>query len=139
VSEENKILARRFIEEVFNDGNLDAIEELLDPDWVTHDPNMPEDPRGHEGARQFAKGCRSAFPDLHISIKDQLAEGDEVATRWTARGTHQGEAVGTPPSGNQVTVVGMTIDRISGGKLVETWDSYDALGMMQQIGAIPST
>ncbi len=80
---------------------------------------------------------RSAFPDTQITIEDQLAEGDMVATRWTARGTHQGELMGVPPSGNRVEVAGITISRIEGGKIEEDWDNYDALGMMQQIGAIP--
>jgi steroid delta-isomerase-like uncharacterized protein len=82
---------------------------------------------------------RSAFPEVHIEIEDQIAEGDKVASRWVARGTHEGDLMGLPPSGKQVTVVGMTIDRVAEGKVAETWDSYDALGMMQQIGAIPST
>jgi steroid delta-isomerase-like uncharacterized protein len=137
MSEENKALARRNIEEVFNEGNLATIDELIDPDWVNHDPTNPEGFRGIEGAKQFVEVYRSAFPDVHITIEEQVAEGDMVATRWTARGTHQGELSGIPASGNQVTVRGMSMDRISGGKIVETWDNYDALGMMQQIGAIP--
>ena len=80
---------------------------------------------------------RGAFPDAQIIIEDQLAEGDMVATRWTARGTHQGELLGVPPSGNRVEVAGMTISRAEGGKIAEEWNNYDALGLMQQIGAIP--
>ena len=137
VSEENKALSRRFIEEVFNEGNMSTIDELIDPDWVEHDPTNPEEVRGIEGARQFVEGFRSAFPDVKVTIEEQVAEGDMVATRWTARGTHQGELDGIPASGNQVTVQGMSMDRISGGKFVETWDLYNALGMLQQVGAIP--
>src|SRR4051812_44110281 len=98
-AEENKALARRFLEEVFNEGNLAAIDELIDPDWVQHDPAMPEELRGIEGARQLVEVYRAAFPDLHITVEDQVAEGDKVATRWTARGSHQGELMGIPPSG----------------------------------------
>jgi steroid delta-isomerase-like uncharacterized protein len=79
-----------------------------------------------------------AFPDAQITVEDQIAEGDKVITRWTGRGTYQGEFTGVPPSGNRVETAGMTIDRFSGGKIAETWTIYDALGMMQQIGAIPS-
>jgi steroid delta-isomerase-like uncharacterized protein len=135
--EENKALVHRFIE-VFNDGNLDTLDEIIGSDWVDHDPAMPEELRGLEGARQLVEGYRSAFPDLHVTIEVQVAEGDEVATRFTARGTHQGDLMGILPTGNQVTVQGISIERISGGKIVETWDYYDALGMMQQIGAMPS-
>ena len=138
-TEENKVLARRFLEEVFSEGNLDAIDELFAPDWVDHDAARPEALHGSEGARQLVEGYRGAFPDLHITVEDQVAEGEKVVTRWTARGTHQGELLGIPPSGNQVTITGITIDRFSGGKMVESWDNYDALGMMQQIGAIPKS
>jgi steroid delta-isomerase-like uncharacterized protein len=78
-----------------------------------------------------------AFPDAEVTIEDQLAEGDKVVTRWTGRGTHQGELMGVPPSGNRVEVPGITISRIEGGKIVEEWENYDALGMMQAIGAVP--
>ncbi len=79
----------------------------------------------------------SAFPDAEITIEDQLAEGDMVATRWTGRGTHQGELMGVQPSGNRVEVMGNSISRIEDGKIVEEWNIYDALGMMQAIGAVP--
>ena len=81
---------------------------------------------------------RSAFPDVHMEIEDQIAEGDRVATRWVASGTHEGDLMGISPTGNRVTVAGTTIDRIADGQIAETWDNYDALGMMQQVGAIPS-
>ena len=136
MSEENKALARRWAD-IFNQGNLDLVDEIYDPDYVDHDPTMPEDVRGVEGAREFYSMYRSAFPDTQITIEDQLAEGDMVSTRWTARGTHQGELMGVPPSGNRVEVMGVTISRIEGGKIVEEWDIYDALGMMQAIGAVP--
>jgi steroid delta-isomerase-like uncharacterized protein len=79
-----------------------------------------------------------AFPDAQITVEDQIAEGDKVVTRWTGRGTHQGEFMGVPPSGNRVEIAGMTLDRFSRGKIAESWTNYDALGMMQQIGAMPS-
>lgn len=137
MSEENKALVRRFLDETWNKGNLDVIDELVAPDWVGHDPTSPEGAQGPEGTRQFLEMYQSAFPDTQMTVEDQVAEGDKVATRWTARATHQGELMGIPPSGNRIEVTGISIDRIVDGKVVESWDNYDALGMMQQIGAIP--
>ena len=94
--------------------------------------------RGPEGAKETAKMYRNAFPDVQLSIEDQVAEGDKVVTRWIGSGTHQGEMMGIAPTGNQVRVDGMTISRIEDGKIVEEWEIYDALGMMQQLEAIPS-
>jgi steroid delta-isomerase-like uncharacterized protein len=136
-AEENKALVRRSFEEVFNQGNLDAIEEIFASDYVLHDPTSPEEIRGIEGMRQYVSMYRTAFPDLQQTIEDQIAEGEKVATRLTGRGTHQGELMGFPPTGNRVEAVGIVINRISGGKIAESWANYDALGMMQQIGAVP--
>ena len=139
MSEQNKAIARRAIEEVFSaKGNLDVADEIFAPNYVHHDPASPEDIRGPEGAKEFAGMYRTAFPDVQLSTQEQIAEGDMVVTRWVANGTHQGEIMGIAPSGNRVTVAGTSIDRIVDGKIEETWDNYDALGMMQQIGAIPS-
>jgi steroid delta-isomerase-like uncharacterized protein len=137
MSEENKALARRWAEDVMNQRNLDALDEIYTSNFVNHDPAMPEDVRGVEGAREFYSMYQNAFPDAQITIEGQLAEGDMVATRWTGRGTHQVELLGVPPSGNWVEVTGITISRIEGGKVAEEWNNYDALGMMQAIGAIP--
>jgi steroid delta-isomerase-like uncharacterized protein len=137
MSEENKQKARRFLEEAFNEGNLGVVDEIVASDYVLHDPAIPEEIRGPEGVKGFVQMYRSAYPDTDITVEDQIAEGDDVVTRWTARGTHQGELMGIPPSGNRVEVTGITVDRFAGGQFVESWTSYDALGMMQQIGAIP--
>jgi len=138
MSEENKDLARRFMEEAYNKGNVDFIDEVVASDYVAHDPNSPEGTGGGaDGAKQFVETYRSAFPDLQMTVEDLIAEGDKVVVRWTARGTHQGELMGIPPSGNRVEVTGISVDRIEGGKFVEGWSNYDALGMMQQIGAVP--
>jgi steroid delta-isomerase-like uncharacterized protein len=139
VSEENKALIRREVEEVFSaQGDLEVADEIFAPEYVSHDPQSPEDVRGPEGAKEFAMMYRNAFPDVQLSIEDQVAEGDKVVTRWIGRGTHQGELMGVAPTGNQVRVAGMTISRIEEGKIVEEWEIYDTLGMMQQLGAIPS-
>ena len=139
MSEENKAIARRALEEIFSaQGDLDVADELIAPNYIGHDPVSPEDVHGPEGVKEFASMYRNAFPDVQMSVEDQIAEGDMVATRWIASGTHQGELMGIAPSGNRVTVSGTSIERIVNGKIEETWDNYDALGMMQQIGAIPS-
>lgn len=138
MSEENKALARRWFEELFNQEELDVADEILAQGHLDHDPTLPDTSDGPEGSKETVRLYRGAFPDTHITVEDQIAEGDLVVTRWTARGTHQGDLMGVPPSGNQATVEGITINRISDGKIAESWANYDALGMMQQIGAIPS-
>ena len=136
-AEENKALARRWFGDLFNTGNLEVTDEIIAPDHVNHDPTLPDIPTGPEGQKQIVNLYRGAFTNAHISVEDQLAEGDRVVTRWTGSGTHQGELMGVAPTGNQVRITGITINRVSGGKIVESWSNYDALGMMQQIGAIP--
>jgi steroid delta-isomerase-like uncharacterized protein len=138
VSEENKALVRRWYEELFNEGNLDVADEIVSSNHISHDPTLPDLPVGPDGQKQLVNFYRGAFPDARIAIEDQMAEGDKVTTRWTGRGNHQGELMGVAPTGNQVSVSGISISRISEGKIEETWTIYDALGMMQQIGAVPS-
>ncbi len=135
--EENKAVVRRFLEEVFSKGNLELVDELFAPNYVLHDPAVPGEVRGPEGIKQYVDMYRSAYPDTRFTVEDQIAEGDRVVTRWTGRGTHQGELMGIPPTGQEVTVTGIEFDRVSGGKLEETWVNYDAMGMMQQLGVIP--
>ena len=135
-AEENKALARRVLEEMFNKGNLDVADDLLAPDYVDHDPAMPEDIHGPEGFKEYVGAYRSAFYDLHPEIEEQIAEGDLVATRWTGTGTHDGELAGIPPTGKRVTLPGMEIVRISGGKLVEGWEGYDSMNLMRQLGVM---
>lgn len=136
-AEENKAIVRREIEEIFNRGNLDEANEIYAPDYVGHDPSSPEEVRGIKEAKQYAAAYREAFPDLEATTEDQIAEGDKVASRYTFRGTHQGELMGIASSGNRVEVTGMVISRIEGGKIAEDWSNYDALGLMQQLGVIP--
>lgn len=138
MSETNKALVRRWFEELFNEGRLEVADEIVAPDHVDHDPTLPDTPAGPEGVKASVSLYHGAFPDAHITIEDQIAEGDKVVTRWTGRGTHRGDLMGVPPGGNKVTVAGVTINRISGGRIAESWDNYDALGMMQQVGAIPT-
>lgn len=138
MSAENKALARRLVEEAFNAGRLDVTDELVASDFVGHDPALPEEVRGPAGVKESIAGYRTAFPDIRVTIEDQIADGDYVVTRWSAKGTHQGELMGMPATGKQATVTGITIDRIVDGRIAESWDNWDTLGMMQQLGAIPA-
>jgi steroid delta-isomerase-like uncharacterized protein len=123
---------------MFVQGRLEVANELVADGWISHDPATPESPTGPEGIKQLVSGYRGAFPDLSFSIDDQIAEGDRVVTRWTARGTHEGDLWGIGATGKQGTVTGITIDRIEDGKIAETWTNWDTLGLMQQIGVVPS-
>ena len=133
MSEENKALARRSWEAP---DNLDVIDEVYAPDLVWHDPG--QEIQGTAEAKQFIAMYKSAFPDLSVTVEDEIAEGDKVVTRWTIRGTHQGEIEEFgPPTGRQVEMKGISISRIEGGKIVEEWNSYDNLGVIQQLGLVP--
>ena len=139
MSEENKALTRRswqIVTEESLDTLEDALKEVYANDIVLHEPD--EDVHGIEGLKQFVSMIRSAVPDLRIAVEDEMAEGDKVVSRWRAQGTHQGELMGAAPTGNQVRITGITIHRIEEGKIVEEWENWDALGLMQQIGAVPS-
>ena len=136
MSEENKILARDSWEKTVNQRDLDAIEEIYAPDFVWHQPD--QDIRGYEQARQFVSTFFDAFPDINITVEDTIAEGDQVVTRYTIRGTHRGETEEFgPPTGRQMELEGITIHRIEDGKIVEEWERYDNLSAMQQLGLVP--
>ncbi len=136
--EQLKAIARREIEEVFNAGDLDVVDELYAAEYVGHDPALPEPVRGPAGVKEQVSGYRAAFPDLRLTAETMLAEGDRVVIRWTAVGTHEGELFGVAPTGRQATVTGISLTRIVGGRIVEDWTSWDALGLMQQLGALPA-
>lgn len=137
MSEENKALIQRFVEEAFNRGNLDVIDEIYAPKFFSYDLGAEEE-RSPEDAKQFVSMYRSAFPDGRTTIEDLIAEGDKVAYRWTYRGTHQGELIGITPTGREVTITGITINRISEGGIQEEWNNFDQLGMLQQLGVVPT-
>lgn len=134
--EERKAMVRR-VYEAFSSGDLDALDELLDPNFVDHNP-IPGQAPGAEGVKQTIAMFRSGFPDLRATVEDLIAEGHTVASRLTYRGTHQGEFMGMPATGKQVTVSWMDIMRIDGGRITERWGNGDELGMLQQLGAIPA-
>jgi steroid delta-isomerase-like uncharacterized protein len=137
-AEENKRISRRVAEEGFSQGRMEVIDELVAENFVNHDPGAPPDlPPGREGLKALAGFYRSAFPDAQLTIEDLIAEGDKVVSRYTARGTHQGDFAGIPATGRQITATGITIDRIEGGKIVESWNEFNQFGLLQQLGAIP--
>lgn len=134
--EDNEAAVRAFFA-VAEDGNLDALDTIVSPDYVLHDPGSPEEIHGVKGARDLVRMYRTAMAGLRVTIEHQFSDGDYVATRFTARGTHEGEFMGVPPTGKDVTVACMTISRCHGGKVVEEWELSDALGALRQIGALP--
>lgn len=138
MSTENKNIGRRFIEEGFNRGNLAAADEIIAANFTNHDPGTPELPSGPDGYKQLVSTYRAAYPDLHLTVDDVLAEGDKVVVRWTARGTNNGELMGMPPTGKQVTTTGISILAIAGGKVTEQRVNWDTLGMLQQLGVVPT-
>jgi steroid delta-isomerase-like uncharacterized protein len=135
--EENKALFKRWFEDVVNANDYSKVEELLAPNYRAHFPGAPEaiDRDGHRGMVEL---FAAAFPDWEEQIQDVIAEGDRVVLRVTAGGTHEGEFQGIAPSGKQVAITGMGIVRIENGQIAESWWEFDAIGLMQQLGAIPA-
>ena len=133
MSEENKALVRRAWEAP---NNPDILEEVYASDLVWHEPD--QDIQGMEQAKQFISMYKTAFPDQNATVEEVIAEGHWVVVRWTIRGTHQGEIEEFgPPTGKQAELQGITIHRIEGGKIVEEWNRYDNLGLLQQLGRAP--
>jgi steroid delta-isomerase-like uncharacterized protein len=138
-TEDNKALVRRVMEEAMNNGNLASADQLVATDYVYRAPGSPE-LRGPEGLKQNVMLYRNAFPNVHLAIDEMTAEDDRVVVCWTASGTHQGALMGIPPTGSSVSgIKGITVARCAAGKMVESTDVFDMLGILQQIGAVPST
>jgi steroid delta-isomerase-like uncharacterized protein len=133
-----KEIARRVAEDPWR-GKLDETLELIGEDAVAHVAGSPAPLTGKDGFREFVTTYLTAFPDGAITVDDQVAEGDTVASRWTGRGTNTGELMGIPPTGKQITVEGISFTRITDAKVRETWITWDTFAMMQQLGAVPET
>jgi steroid delta-isomerase-like uncharacterized protein len=137
MSQENIAASKRLIEEAFNQGNLDVIDELVADDFVDHDPLLGD--QDVAGAKQSIAGYREAFPDIHFDIDDVFAAGDKVVYRWTGNGTFENELMGLQPTHEKGDPVrGVTIDRFEGGKVAESWTHFDTLTLMRNVGAVPS-
>jgi len=136
MAEENKALVcRRFAE--LDKGNWQIVDDLIAVDYIDHNPPLPDMAPGREGVKQANAILRAAFPNARHTIEDQIAAGDKVVTRVTARATFQGEILGIPPNGKVITIEGIAIHRIAGGQFVEHWAMMDKLGLYQQLGVIP--
>jgi steroid delta-isomerase-like uncharacterized protein len=139
MSEQNKAIAARIPLEVFNQGKLEVVDEVIADNNVDHSTRPPGVPSGKEGVKILAKSLRSAFPDLKIVIDLQVAEGDLVVQHATSTGTMKGEFAGMPPSGKTAKWEAIHISRIKDSKVVEHWMVQDQLGMLQQLGFMPAT
>jgi steroid delta-isomerase-like uncharacterized protein len=135
-AKDTKELTRYAFDEVWNKGNFDVLDEIMSPDSEFHVPGWG-DIRGPDDFREFASTTRAAFPDFRIEIEEQIAEGDRIATRWTWQGTHRGEFMGVAPTGQKVTVPGITMGRVSEDGRGDSWILADMLGLLHQLGAIP--
>jgi steroid delta-isomerase-like uncharacterized protein len=134
--EENKAIARRWGEEIWGKGSLAAVDELFAPNFAFNYPAPGVTP-DLKGYKQTVTNLSTPFANIQCTAEDVVAEGDKVAVRWIWRGTHKGEFMGIPATGKQVTITGISILRIAGGKIVEEWGEMNSLGMMQQLGAFP--
>lgn len=132
-----KELSRRIFEEVWNNQNLSAADEMIASTFVDHDPQSSV--QGIEGYKQFVRYYLTAFPDSHFTVEDEISEGQMVVTRWTVNGTHTGSLGAIPATGRKVSVTGISCARVENGKVVEAWSNWDTLGMMQQLGILSAT
>jgi steroid delta-isomerase-like uncharacterized protein len=132
-----KEIARQLTEEPWK-GNIDGVIGYIADDYVGHQPGAPE-VRGKAGFKEFVGAYVAGFPNGTIVVDDQIAEGDTVTTRWTARGTNTGALMGMAPTGKDVTVSGITYSKIADGQVRESWVSWDTLSMLQQLGAVPES
>lgn len=137
--ERNKEIGRRVLVEVWGEGKLEVIDELYAPEYVDHVSRGPEPTTvsGPDGLKAAVTMFRTAFPDLHYEVDEQVAEGDVVVSRFSAAGTHMEPFLGAEPTGRRIAYTGIDINRIRDGRIVESWVQYDALGLLQQLGIVP--
>ncbi len=133
-NEENETVVRACFENA-SQGNFDTLDEIVAPDYVLH----PDDVRGADGLKEMVEGYRNALSGLRVVIDQQFSEGDYVATRFTIRGTHDGDLMGTPPTGKDVAFTGITVSRCQAGRIAGEWGITDTLSLLGQVGAVPET
>ena len=138
VTRELETALRRLFEDVWNGADPDTADELVHVDYVIHDRELAGELRGPALYRALAGATREIFPDATFAIEDVVVEGETTAIRWTMTGTHEGHAFGIEPTGVQVELPGVEFDRFEDGKLVETWTQSDEVGLLEQLGALPS-
>jgi predicted ester cyclase len=134
--EENKAVVSRVATDIWNRGDLDVTSEVMVANAKYHGPHMPNGIGDRENWRQAIAMYRSAFPDSHVTFEELIGAGDMVVGRWSATGTHTGQLPGVAPAGKRIAIGGITIYRLSGGKIVEAWEQLDMLGMWQQLGVL---
>jgi len=134
----NKRIGRLVLEDMWGKGRLDIADAYYAPDYVDHVGKGPEagEVRGAAGIKQAVTMFRTAFPDLTYTVEDEIAEGDLVMARFSARGTHLGTFLGVAPTGRSITYTGIDVNRIRDGRIVQSWVQYDALGLLQQLGVV---
>jgi steroid delta-isomerase-like uncharacterized protein len=137
MSSHNKELSDRIFQEVWNERKLEAIDDLIATDYIHNDTQPVGVRRGIDAYKEFVNLYLDAFPDLRFTIQDVISADDKVVTRWSVTGTHNGDLPGLPRTGRAISLSGITIGRVSEAKFAESWNNWDALGMMQQLGAIP--
>ena len=130
-------LSRRIFDEVWNKRNLDIADELIADEFVTHDPRGTTQ-KGPQGYKEFVREYTTAFPDLHFTIDDMVADESTVATRWTVTGTHRAPLYGIPATGRNVTMSGVVYSKFKNGKFVVSYSFWDSLSLMKQLGVVPS-
>lgn len=135
--DEIRRLMERYFQEVWNEGRLEVLDEILTPDYVNHTPSGPPPAPGPEGLKPIVEAIRSAFPDLEYTIEDMVVADDKVAVRTTMRGTQSGPLFGMPASGKSIEVGQMNIEWLRDGRIAEHWRRTDDVAMMRQLGQLP--
>ena len=138
MSDENKTIVRQLYEEVWNKRRLELVEEIISPSHALHDPNLTDSAIGPEAYKRQVTRFVTAFPDLRLNVEDVFGEKDKLAVAWTISGTHKGEFMGIPATDKRVSVDGITLNHIVDGKIMDSYISWDALGLIQQLGGAPA-
>lgn len=137
-TEANKTIVQNYFEQVWNNGRLDYLDDCLAEDVVEHPAQQIPGLNGRDSLKAIIGGARGSLPDIEITLHDSIAEGSKVVSRYTMTATHQNEFMGAPPTGKHLTVTGAAIYRLAGGRIVEIWNFIDTLGLMQQLGVVPT-